>query len=42
MSPDILLFISDQHAPQYQADGQMPVDTRYLAALREECSAFEA
>ena len=34
MSPDILLFISDQHAPQYQAGGQMPVDTPNLPALR--------
>ena len=42
MSPDILLFISDQHAPQYQADGQMPVDTPNLAALREQGTAFDA
>ena len=42
MSPDILLFISDQHAPQYQAGGQMPVDTPNLAALREQGTAFDA
>ena len=42
MSPDILLFISDQHAPQYQAGGQMPVDTPNLAALREQGTTFDA
>ena len=42
MSPDILLFISDQHAPQYQAGGQMPVDTPNLAALQEQGTAFDA
>ena len=42
MSPDILLFISDQHAPQYQAGGQMPVDTPNLAALRGQGTAFDA
>lgn len=42
MSPDILLFISDQHAPQYQAGGQMPVDTPNLAALRGQGIAFDA
>lgn len=42
MFPDILLFISDQHAPQYQAGGQMPVDTPNLAALREQGTAFDA
>lgn len=42
MSLDILLFISDQHAPQYQAGGQMPVDTPNLAALREQGTTFDA
>lgn len=42
MKPDILLFISDQHAPQYQAGGSMPVDTPNLAALRADGTAFDA
>ena len=42
MSPDILLFISDQHAPQYQAGGQMPVDTPNLAALRGQGTALRS
>ena len=36
MRPDILLFMSDQHAPQFMAGAEMEVDTPNLDALRRE------
>ena len=42
MNPDILLFISDQHAPQYQANGEMPVDTPNLEMLEKQGTTFDA
>ena len=40
MQPDILLFMSDQHAPQYMGGGEIPVDTPHLDALRREGVEF--
>ena len=40
MRPDILLFMSDQHAPQFMAGAEMEVDTPNLDALRREGTSF--
>lgn len=40
MQPDILLFMSDQHAPQYMGGGEMEVDTPNLDVLRREGTSF--
>ena len=40
MQPDILLFMSDQHAPQFMAGAEMEVDTPNLDALRREGTSF--
>lgn len=40
MQPDILLFMSDQHAPQYMGAGLQPVDTPNLDALRRDGTEF--
>ncbi|MDD3429667.1 MAG: sulfatase-like hydrolase/transferase [Oscillospiraceae bacterium] len=40
IKPDILLFMSDQHAPQYMGGGLMPVDTPNLDLLRKEGTTF--
>lgn len=38
--PDILLFMSDQHAPQFMGGGEVPVDTPNLDALRQDGVEF--
>ncbi len=40
MRPDILLFMSDQHAPQFMAGAEIEVDTPNLDALRREGTSF--
>ncbi|SBW02208.1 conserved hypothetical protein [uncultured Eubacteriales bacterium] len=40
MQPDILLFMSDQHAPQFMGGGEMAVDTPNLDVLRREGTSF--
>ena len=40
MQPDILLFMSDQHAPQFMGGGETPVDTPNLDALRRDGVEF--
>ena len=38
--PDILLFMSDQHAPQFMGGAEIPVDTPNLDVLRREGTSF--
>ena len=38
--PDILLFMSDQHAPQFMGGAEIPVDTPNLDVLRQEGVSF--
>lgn len=40
--PDILLFMSDQHAPQFMGGAEVDVDTPNLDALRREGVSFNA
>lgn len=40
MQPDILLFMSDQHAPQFMSGAEVPVDTPNLDKLRQEGTTF--
>ncbi len=41
MKQDILIFLSDQHAPDYSSWGQFPVDTPNLDQLCREGVSFE-
>lgn len=38
--PDILVFMSDQHAPQFMGGGEIAVDTPHLDALRRDGVEF--
>ena len=40
MQPDMVLWMSDQHAPQFMAGAEMEVDTPNLDALRREGTSF--
>lgn len=40
--PDILLFMSDQHAPQFMGGAEVEMDTPNLDALRREGTCFAA
>ncbi|SBW02214.1 conserved hypothetical protein [uncultured Eubacteriales bacterium] len=40
--PDILLFMSDQHAPQFMGGEEVDIDTPNLDALRREGTSFSA
>ncbi len=40
MQPDILLFMSDQHAPQFMSGAEMQVDTPNLDKLQQEGITF--
>ena len=40
MQPDILLFMSDQHAPQFMSGAEMEVDTPNLDKLQQEGITF--
>lgn len=40
--PDILIFMSDQHSPEFSGWGNTPVDTPVLDRLKKSGTSFEA